>query len=107
MDLDMDMQHGYGHGHAAWIWTWTCSMYMDMDMQHGYGHGHGHAGQIGSCSMDLDNGHAWMPECMLSPASLVFLSLQRLVRHRHSAIMVSPVPPVTDYSVSAQLCVSV
>ncbi len=31
------------------------------------------------------------------------VSLQRLVRHRHSGIMVSPVPLVTDQSVSAQL----
>jgi hypothetical protein len=46
---------------------------MDMDMQHG----HGHAARIWSCSMDLDNGHAWMPnyqnaEKKLSPASLAF-----------------------------------
>jgi hypothetical protein len=33
---------------------------------------------------------------LLSPASAF--------RHRHSGIMVSPVPLVTDQSVSAQLC---
>ncbi len=32
------------------------------------------------------------------------VNLQRLVRHRHSGIVVSPVPLVTDQSVSAQLC---
>jgi hypothetical protein len=68
---------------------------MDKDTQHGF------------CGMDLDSEHAWMHGCRnaekkLSPASLVSASLQRLV-HRHSAIMVSPVPLVTDYSVSAQL----
>ncbi len=55
--IDMDMQH------------------MDMDMQ--YGHAHVHAALLWSCSMYLDNGHAWMPECRnadkeFSPASLVF-----------------------------------
>jgi hypothetical protein len=50
---------------------------MDMDMQYGHGHGHGHAAPIWSSSMDLDNGHAQMPECQnadkkLSLASFVF-----------------------------------
>jgi hypothetical protein len=46
---------------------------MDMNMQYG----HGHAARLWSCSMYLDNGHAWMPECLnaekeFSPTSLVF-----------------------------------
>ncbi len=55
--IDMNMQHGhgmqYGHGHGAW--TWTCSM--DMDTQYGF------------CGMDLDSGHAWMPECRYNAQS--------------------------------------
>ncbi len=66
-----------------------------MDTQHG----HGHAARI--CGMDLDSGHAWMHGCRnaykkFSPALLVSVSLQCLVRHRHSGIMVSLVPLVTD-----------
>jgi hypothetical protein len=66
---------------------------MDMDMQHG----HGHTTRLWSCSMDLAmDMHGFRnADKQLSLASLVFRSLQ-LVRHRHSGIMVSPVPLVTD-----------
>jgi hypothetical protein len=77
--MDMDMQHRHGHTK----WTWICTMGMDMH------HGHG------------DEQAPWMPQCFnadkkFSPASLVFLNLQHLGRHRHSSIVVSPVSLVTD-----------
>ncbi len=93
IDIDIDMEHG--HRHAV----------MDMDMQHG----HGHTARFWSCSMDLamdmhgcQNAHK-----KFSLASLVWfttLSPASAFPHRHSGIMVSPVPLVTDQSVSAQLC---
>ncbi len=66
MDMDMDMQHGFGH--AAWIWT--------RDM-----HGCRNAGMPIKSSV----WHCWFS-----------VRLQRLVQHRHSTIMVSPVPLVKD-----------
>jgi hypothetical protein len=103
MDIDMDMKHWHWmQQHAAW--TCTCSMDMDMDMdtQHGFVyaawtwtvHMHG-------CT------DAGMPECRWKAQSGIdsSVSLYCLVRHRHSGIMVSPVPLVTDQSVSAQLWV--
>jgi hypothetical protein len=89
-------KHATWTWHAAWTWTWS----MDMDIQHG----HGYAAWIWSCSMDLDSGHAWMHGCQNARMAikssvwhpLFSVSLQRLVRHRHFGIMVSPVPLVTD-----------
>ncbi len=82
--MDMDMQ--YGHGHAAW----TCTRSTALVMQHVSGQW--------TC-MDAGCRNA---DKEFSPASLVSVSLQRLVRHRHSGIVVSPVPLVTEQSVSAQ-----
>ncbi len=87
--MDMDMH--YGHGHAAWAWTHSTALIMQ------------HVSGQWTC-MD-----AGMPECRnadkkFSPALLVFRQFMMLFRHRHSGIMVSPVPLVTDQSVSAQLC---
>jgi hypothetical protein len=78
----MDMQ--YGHAHAAW--TWTCNS--DLVMQHGLVN----AAWIWTVDM-----HGFRnADKKLSPASLIFVSSQLLVRHRHSGIMVSPVLLVTD-----------
>ncbi len=58
MDIHADMQHEQGRGHASWTWTYrTYSMIQDTL------HGFGHAAWTCSCSMDLGNGCAWMPEC--------------------------------------------
>ncbi len=96
--MDMDMQ--YGHA----VWTWTCSMDMD---------GHGHAARTWTRSTDLVMQHGsgqWT--CMdarMPIKSSVWhrqfsLSLQRLVRHWYSGIMVSLVLLASDQYVSAQLC---
>ncbi len=86
------MQHEHGHA----LWTWTCSM--GMDTQHSFDnaacirtmdmHGCRNAGMPIKCPVQ----HRWFS-----------VSLPLLVRHRHSGIMVSPEPLVTDQSVSAQL----
>jgi hypothetical protein len=108
--IDMNMQQGhgmqYGLGHVAG--AWTCSM----DMQHG----HVLVAWTRTRSTDLlmrhgpGQGHAWMHGCRNAGLpikssvrhSLFSVRLQRLVRHRHSGIMVSPVLLISDYFVSAQ-----
>ncbi len=89
--------HGHWHGHATW--TWICSMEMDMYTQQGFGD------TAWIWTMDMHGCRNADKE--FSPASLVFVSLQRLVRHRHSGIVVSPVPLGTDKSVNAQLCLNI
>ncbi len=91
--IDMNMQHGhgiqYGHWHVVWTWTHTCST--DLVMQHGSGQW--------TC-MDagmLIKSSVWQHQFSVS--------LYRLVRHRHSGIMVNLVPLVTDQSVNAQRCI--
>ncbi len=74
--MDIDMQHG--HGHAAWTWTRST----DWVMQHGPGQW--------PC-MD-----AGMPTKSSVRHQKFSFSLQGLIRHQHSGIMVSPVPLVTD-----------
>ncbi len=102
MDIDIDMKHWHGwqHWHEHATWTWTCNMDMDMDMQYGFGyaawtwtvHMHG-------CT------DARMPMKSSVRHRKFSISLYCFVRHHHSGIMVSPVPLVTDQSVSAQLWV--
>jgi hypothetical protein len=97
--MDMDMHHGQGHA----PWTRTCTV--DKDMHRGQGH----APWTWTCTMDMDIEMDIHHGCQnadkkFSLASLVFISLQHLVRHWHSGIVVSPVTLITDYSVSAQLC---
>jgi hypothetical protein len=80
--MDMDMQ--YGHEHAAW--TWTCITALVMR------HGFGHAAWIWTMGM-----HGCQNADKKPVKHRYFsVSLQRLVRHRHSGIIVSPVPLVTD-----------
>jgi hypothetical protein len=81
--MDMDMQ--YGHGHAAW----TCTRTTPLVMQHVSGQW--------TC-MD-----AGMPIKSSVQHHYFSVNLPRSVRHWHSGIVVSPVPLVTDQSVSAQL----
>ncbi len=76
----MDMKHG--HGHASWTWRWTSTMDMEINKHHG--------------CRNADKSLVWH--------RLSSVSLQHLVRHRHSSIVVNPVPLITDYSISAQLC---
>ncbi len=71
MDRNMDVQHG----HEAW--TCTCAMDMEMDKHHG-------------CR------NAGIPIQCLVCHRKSSVSLQNLVWHRHSGIVVSPVPLVTD-----------
>jgi hypothetical protein len=64
--------HTHTHGHGQAVWTWTCDM--EMDKHHG-----------------CRNANK-----MFSPPSSVSASLQYLVQHWHSGIVVSPVTLVTD-----------
>jgi hypothetical protein len=58
----------YGHGHASWTWRWTAPWMLEY--------------------RNVDK--------MFSLDHQFSVSLQYLVWHRHSGIMVSPVQPVTD-----------
>ncbi len=86
MDIDMDMQ--LRHGHTTWIWT--CRV--DLDMQHGLGHA--------AWTWTMDMHHRCQNARMLTKSSVrhgyFFISLQRLVLHPHSGIMVSALPLVMD-----------
>jgi hypothetical protein len=71
---------------------------MGMDTQHSFDNA--------ACIWTLDMHGCWnagMPIKSSVRHRKFSVSLRRLVRHRHSGIMVSPVPLVTDQSVSAQL----
>ncbi len=92
---------------CTWTLTWTCSI--DMDMHYG----HGNAARPWTHSTALIMQHvsgqwtfmdAGMPIKSSVRHRKFSVSLRRLVGHRHSGIMVSLVPLVTDQSFSAQLC---
>jgi hypothetical protein len=67
MDMDMDTQHGFGHA----AWTWTVDMHGCMD--------------------------AGMPIKSSVWHRQFSVSLQRLIRHRHSGIMVSRQSGTADH----------
>jgi hypothetical protein len=81
--MDMDMH--YGHGHAAWAWTHSTALIM----QH-----------VSGQRICMDAG---VPIKSSVRHRKFSVTLRRLVWHRHSGFMVSPVLLVTDQSISAQL----